>query len=95
MRLLGVPVRWKTRISAWNPERSFGDEQLTGPHAQPIHTHSFRDVDGGSEVSDIVRYRLPLFPFGEIAHPLVRMQLGHIFAYRTKRIGELLGRVDR
>ena len=94
LRLFGVPIHWKTRISAWNPETSFADEQLTGPYKQWIHTHSFRDVDGGTEVSDTVRYRLPFFPLGEIALPLVRMQLNHIFAYRTECIEQLLGPVD-
>jgi ligand-binding SRPBCC domain-containing protein len=91
LRLFGVPIYWKTRIAVWNPDTQFVDEQLKGPYAQWIHTHSFRDVEGGTEVADTVRYRLPLFPFGEAALPLVRMQLNRIFAYRTQRIDELLG----
>jgi ligand-binding SRPBCC domain-containing protein len=35
---------------------------------------------------DEVRYRLPLWPFGEIAYPIVRAQLHRIFRYRQKSI---------
>ena len=91
LRLLAVPIYWKTRIIEWNPDSSFVDEQLAGPYAEWIHTHSFREVDGGTEMTDVVRYRLPLYPFGELAHPLVAMQLNHIFAFRAHAIAKLLG----
>ena len=49
----------------------------------------------GAEDGDAVffvaeRYRLPLFPLGEAAYPLVRLQLRRIFAYRGRRLRELL-----
>lgn len=91
LRLFGVPFYWRTRISRWEPDSSFVDEQVTGPYAKWVHTHSFRQADGGTLVTDEVRYRLPLFPFGEVAYPLVRLQLRRIFNYRTRRLSELLG----
>src|SRR5690606_28320569 len=71
----GIPFRWLTLISTWEEGEVFVDEQVTGPYATWIHRHSFRDVEGGTLVTDEVRYRLPLFPLGEIAYPLVRRQL--------------------
>lgn len=94
LRLFGVPFHWRTRIAQWNPETSFVDEQLKGPYASWAHTHSFADVEGGTAVTDSVRYKLPLFPFGEIALPLMRLQLKYIFRYRTDRIREILGPVS-
>lgn len=91
LRLFGVPFRWRTRISHWDPGVGFVDEQLQGPYAVWVHTHRFRDADGGTLVSDEVRYRLPLFPLGEAAYPLVRLQLGRIFGFRARRLRELLG----
>jgi ligand-binding SRPBCC domain-containing protein len=91
LRLFGVPFRWTTRISMWEPDTRFVDEQLAGPYALWHHTHEFRDTDGGTLVSDRVRYRLPLYPAGEVALPIVRAQLRRIFSYRTRRIAELLG----
>ncbi|MBW3628772.1 MAG: SRPBCC family protein [Gemmatimonadetes bacterium] len=91
LRLLGVPFRWRTRIARWEPGNAFVDEQISGPYALWVHTHTFRDAQGGTLVRDEVRYRLPGFPFGEVAYPLVRLQVGRIFDYRARRLRELLG----
>jgi ligand-binding SRPBCC domain-containing protein len=89
--LFGVPFRWRTLISRWEPGACFVDEQLEGPYAKWVHTHTFRDAGGGTLVDDEVRYRLPLFPLGEIGYPLVRLQLARIFSCRARRLRELLG----
>ena len=91
LRLFGVPFRWRTRISHWEPGNAFIDEQISGPYARWVHTHTFHDAGGGTLVRDEVRYRLPLFPFGEVAYPLVRLQVRRIFDYRARRLRELLG----
>lgn len=91
LRLFGIPFRWRTRIAHWEPGTCFVDEQLEGPYAAWVHTHRFQDAADGTLVTDEVRYRLPFFPVGEAAYPLVRSQLKRIFAYRARRLGELLG----
>lgn len=91
LRLFGVPFSWLTRISRWEPGERFVDEQVKGPYTKWVHTHTFQEAEGGTWVGDEVRYRLPLFPFGEIAYPLVRLQLKRIFEYRARRLREILG----
>lgn len=91
LRLAGVPFRWRTRIAHWDPPRSFVDEQLEGPYRQWVHTHEFEDDGGQTLIRDTVRYRLPLFPVGELAYPLVRAQVGRIFRFRERAIGDALG----
>jgi len=91
LRLFGFSFRWRTRISRWEPGVCFVDEQLSGPYAKWVHTHRFGDAEGGTRVSDEVRYRLPFFPLGEVAFPLVRLQLKRIFDFRARRLRELLG----
>lgn len=90
LQLFGIPFRWRTRIAEWQPGVRFVDEQLKGPYAQWIHTHTFHDLGDNTRVADEVRYRLPLFPLGEIALPLVRLQLRRIFDYRAAQITKLL-----
>jgi ligand-binding SRPBCC domain-containing protein len=90
LSLFGVPMRWRTRISAWDPPHRFVDEQLAGPYATWHHTHTFTEVAGGTRVEDVVRYALPLGALGRIAHPVVRLQLRRIFAYRQRTVWRLL-----
>lgn len=91
LQLFGLPFRWRTRISRWEPGRGFEDEQLRGPYRLWVHGHRFRAVPGGTEMEDEVRYALPLFPLGELALPVVRRQLARIFDYREQRVCELFG----
>jgi ligand-binding SRPBCC domain-containing protein len=86
LRLFGLPVRWQTRIAHWDPPREFRDEQLRGPYELWTHTHRFQEQEGRTLIEDEVQYRLPLWPLGEVASPLVRLQLRRIFRYRQEAI---------
>jgi ligand-binding SRPBCC domain-containing protein len=91
LRLFGVPLRWQARIVRWQPPEGFVDEQLRGPYRLWEHTHRFREDGGGATVvEDVVRYRLPLAPFGEVSHPLVRLQLERIFRFRRSAVRDCL-----
>lgn len=92
LRLVGVPVRWRTRIAKWDPPYGFVDTQERGPYALWEHSHHFRACDGGVWMADVVRYALPLGPLGGAAHALgVRAALAAIFDYRFARIREHFG----
>jgi len=83
LRLFGIPLRWTTRIEAFEPGVRFSDSQLRGPYRSWLHTHEFRDLDGGTLMRDRVDYELPLGPLGGLAHKLwVRRSVERIFDYR-------------
>ena len=89
LSLFGVRFSWRSEITVWEPETRFVDIQVRGPYAEWVHTHTFEDVPGGTRIRDHVRYRLPLAPLGNIALPVVRVQLRRIFDYReavTRRL---------
>jgi ligand-binding SRPBCC domain-containing protein len=92
LKMRGIPVKWRTEISIWNPPHSFTDRQLSGPYKQWIHRHTFTELDENKTlIEDEVKYRLPLEPIGDLAHPLVRAELDRIFAFRQKAVAEILG----
>jgi ligand-binding SRPBCC domain-containing protein len=92
LKLHGVPVRWRTRIAAWEPPLRFVDVQLRGPYALWEHTHTFEaDSDDAVVIGDRVRYALPFGPLGELAHAaFVARDLQQIFDYRAKAVAEWL-----
>lgn len=92
IKLNGIPLTWRTQIESFTPGEQFIDVQVRGPYKLWRHTHTFRDVDGGTELGDRVEYALPLGPLGRLAHALiVKRQLRTIFDYRTRVMTELFG----
>ena len=82
LRLHGLPIRWQSKISNWDPPSHFVDEQTKGPYQCWHHLHTFEDADGGTLVRDTVHYALML---GFILHPLlVRRDLSKIFEFRRE-----------
>lgn len=80
LRLHGVPVRWQSEITVWEPPLRFVDEQRRGPYRLWRHEHFFEEHDGGTRVRDCVTYSL--------------RDLQTIFAYRQAKLAELFRTVD-
>jgi len=89
LRVRGIPLRWRTRINAWQPPHRFVDEQIRGPYRQWIHEHTFEARDGGTLARDVVRYAVP---FDFIAHRwLVRPDVERIFKFRAEVLKQRFG----
>jgi ligand-binding SRPBCC domain-containing protein len=95
LRLRGLPMRWRSEITAFDPPVRFVDEQRRGPYRLWHHEHLFEDAPAradrpaGTLVRDVVTYA---HHGGPLVHRLlVRPELEKIFAYRQRRIAELLG----
>lgn len=90
IRWFGLPMRWRTLISRYEPPYAFVDEQIKGPYRLWRHLHTFRPVEGGTLVGDRVEYALPFGPLGDFAHSLlVRRQLDAIFDFRRQKLMEM------
>jgi len=91
LKLRGLPLTWRTEITQWNPPHDFVDTALQSPYKQWIHLHSFEEGANDNEtiMKDLVRYRLPLEPLGDLAHFYVKKELKYIFDYRSKAIEEI------
>lgn len=89
IRVHGLPIRWRTEITEWNPPHRFVDAQLRGPYTLWHHTHTFEEREGGTLCADEVRYRPR---GGRLMNWLfVRRDVERIFAYRQQRLVELFG----
>lgn len=93
LRLHGLPLRWQSEITVWEPPDRFVDVQRRGPYRLWEHEHLFLPRDGGTLVQDRVRYAVPGGPLLEslVDRLLVRPDLERIFAYRRQRLREIFG----
>lgn len=95
LALFGVPLRWRTRITDWQPGRRFVDEQESGPYALWRHTHEFEARGESTLMRDVVDYALPLGPLGAVAHVFfVRRTLDRVFDFRRDAVARLLDHAD-
>lgn len=88
LKLHGIPIRWESEISSWDPPLHFVDEQIRGPYQVWHHEHTFREENDGVAVMDVVHYQVP---GGSLINwLLVQRDLDKIFTYRRERMIELL-----
>ncbi len=87
LRVHGIPIRWQTEITAWEPPHRFVDEQRRGPYRLWVHEHRFEARDGGTLASDFVRYAAP---GGKLTDWLfVRRDVERIFQFRRQKLLEV------
>ena len=87
LRVKGFPLRWRTRICAWNPPHEFADEQLKGPYHLWHHTHWFKPDGQGTLIGDRIEYRPK---GGSLVNALfVKRDVRAIFTYRQMVMAEL------
>ena len=89
LRLHGIPIRWRTEVTEWNPPRGFVDEQRRGPYRWWIHTHTFTESADGVDMEDVVDYQPR---GGAIVHAcFVGRDLRRIFTWRAAALRDALG----
>lgn len=90
LRIKGVPIRWRTEITAWDPPHAFADTQLRGPYHLWEHEHRFEEIEDGqaTRMTDTVRYSPR---GGAIMNRLfVERDVRRIFEYREAVIEDVL-----
>lgn len=87
LKIRGLPVKWLTEITVWEPPERFVDEQRRGPYRLWVHEHLFEQRGTGTLVKDRVSYAVP---GGALVNRfLVRPDVERIFAFRRQKLQEL------
>ncbi len=87
----GLPMKWKTLITEYDPPHRFVDDQTRGPYSLWHHEHTFEEKPEGVVIRDQVTYRLPFGLLGQMAHAaIVERQLLEIFRFRQSAIAKIL-----
>ncbi len=93
LRIRGLPIRWQSEITAWEPQHRFVDEQRRGPYKAWIHEHTFEAEGDATIARDFVQYD---HVGGRLANRLmVGPDVRRIFAYREKVLQEIFGATQR
>ena len=85
IRVHGIPLKWRSEITVWEPPYRFADLQLNGPYAVWHHQHRFEARHGGTLVTDDVEYAIPFswMPGAQLVERfLVAPDVEKIFAHR-------------
>lgn len=85
LKLHGIPVRWRSEITEWDPPNKFTDTQIQGPYRLWVHEHIFRPDADKTIMRDRVTYSVPGWIFAPLIHSVfVKRDLDRIFSYREK-----------
>jgi ligand-binding SRPBCC domain-containing protein len=87
LKLHGIPIRWQSLISAWEPPMRFVDRQTRGPYRHGHHEHIFEPVEDGTLCRDVVDHEV--FGGRVVDALFVRGDLLKIFAFRHERLREI------
>jgi len=87
LRIRGVPIRWRSEITAWEPQHRFVDEQRRGPYRCWIHEHTFEARGDETVARDYVQYD---HLGGRLVNRLmVGPDVRRIFAHREKMLRQI------
>lgn len=96
LRLHGMPIRWQSLITDWQPNFCFSDIQTKGPYSVWEHRHEFEEKNGGALIRDNVRFKVPFGALGDmVLTDFIQKDLKEIFNFRKKKIEELLGQTPK
>lgn len=89
VRVRGLPLRWQSRIDAWEPPHRFMDVQTRGPFRSWRHTHSFAALPDGTGCRDDLEYTV--WGGALVDRWFVRRDVERIFQYREEQLRRIFG----
>jgi ligand-binding SRPBCC domain-containing protein len=93
IKVNGIPFKWQTEITVWQPPHKFVDTQKRGPYHTWIHQHYFEARgDNATFMRDTVDFQSPGWFLEPLIHHLfIEKKVKVIFDYREIKWKELFG----
>lgn len=86
-----IPIRWSVLIKKVQKPDLLVDLAIRSPFGFWQHSHIFTQIkEGICELKDVVEYKPPLYPFGNIFNFFIDHELEKMFTYRHKITKEIL-----
>jgi len=77
----------RVKITEFDPPRRFQDAMIKGPFRHFIHDHTFDPCDGGTLMTDVVRFQSPVPVLGTLLdHLLVGLYLRRFLLLRNTQL---------
>jgi ligand-binding SRPBCC domain-containing protein len=92
IKVNGIPFKWQTEITVWQPPFRFVDKQKKGPYNTWIHEHLFEARGSSTYMRDTVQFKSPGWILEPIINKLfIEKKVRGIFEYREKVLLQLFG----
>ncbi|MBX0323465.1 SRPBCC family protein [Halomicroarcula sp. F13] len=85
----GVSFELTAEVVEFERPRQFRDVQRDGVFGSLSHEHTFASVDGGTVMTDDVRFSMPLDPLGRLGAPVARWRLARLVDYHAAALKAL------
>ncbi|MFI5172423.1 MAG: hypothetical protein ACHQFW_08530 [Chitinophagales bacterium] len=93
--IFNIRLRWTTLIEEVNAPYYFTDKQLKGPYAYWEHKHILTQINEGTEMRDVVKYKLPFGVMGQLAgNKFISNKIKEIFEFRRIKLIEIFGSLE-
>ncbi|MCH9660617.1 MAG: SRPBCC family protein [Bacteroidetes bacterium] len=90
-RHFGLFLKHTSKIVAWEHSKKFTDIMIEGHFKYFAHQHFFEKKDGHTLMRDILKYKVPFGPFGQLFNVLfLKRHLTKFIQYRNLALKELL-----
>lgn len=85
-----IPTYWKIEILKLERPCILIDKALESPFKSWIHQHRFEEIDGKTQLTDIIDFEMPFGLIGKLIEPFILKDLEKMFTFRHEKTKQIL-----
>ena len=90
-----IPTYWKIEILKLERPYILIDKALKSPFKSWIHQHKFEQIDGKTQLTDIIDFEMPFGFLGKFLEPFILRDLKKMFDFRHEKTKKILEIKDK